>query len=116
MLLKLFALTSLLVVSPPDGGYIDGGVADAGKTLELDDKRQELLIRIEVLADSIKKSYSNKKMTVSVKEILFATVKTENSDAAEVIFDVGGQSQGVFFFYGDGKWQIFPSDFTVIGK
>jgi hypothetical protein len=99
-----------------DAGYADAAVPDAGtppKTEgQLDDRRTELLMRVSTLKEGIEATY---KVKVELSEILFASTRTANSDAAIVVFKIGPQKvpQGVFFFYGSGQWKVFPSDFST---
>lgn len=99
-----------------DAGFPDASVPDAGTAPkvegQLDDRRTELLMRVSSLKDSIEGAY---KVKVELGEILFASTRTANSDAAIVVFKIGPQKvpQGVFFFYGSGQWKVFPSDFTT---
>lgn len=85
---------------------VKGQATDAGTVVS---PREDLAKRLEVLRAAIETQ--SKKPTV-LKSVLFATAHSPDGDAAMVLFDIGGTPTGLFFYYENGTWNIFPSDFT----
>lgn len=89
----------------------DAGVpADAGVVAQFDptERRDYLRVFSAVMANEIG---SRTDLPANVKTIYFATTYNETNDAAVIIFTVAGKDSANFFYWKDGKWRVFPSDF-----
>ena len=98
--------TTNIKLTKTDAGTTDGGV----KTTEIVGPRRQLLAEVAVLRVNTEKEYGK---PVRLQTLLFADTHTDTKDAAIVIFSVGETSQGLFFFLDNGKWKVFPSDFSA---
>ena len=127
-ILIALAITPAVVVAGPsdsaDAGYskIPPGVefkvvGDAGvpvvpaKKFEPTERRDELRVFTEVMRNALSDQLKTK---VGLKPILFAEQYNETKDAAIVTFVTDDKETANFFFYGNGKWNIFPADFSAL--
>lgn len=101
--------TTNIKLSRPDAGA-DAGTDGGVKTTGIVGPRRQLLAEVALLRINTEKEYGK---PVRLQTLLFADNHTDTKDAAIVIFSVGEASQGLFFFLDNGKWKVFPSDFSA---
>lgn len=90
----------------PDAGV---AVPEALKTVDPTERRDQLRVFATVMQQAIADQL---KVSVGVKSIMFAEQFTEKADAAIVTFTANGKDTANVFIYGNGKWNVFPADFS----
>jgi hypothetical protein len=90
----------------PDAGV---SVPEAVKPVDPTERRDQLRVFATVMQQAIADQL---KVPVGVKSIMFAEQFTEKADAAIVTFTANGKDTSNVFIYSNGKWQVFPADFS----